>query len=79
MQNDAKLGMILGVGLVLGAAVLFFQRPETTALVTTGPTAVPSALPVATNSPEPTAHAVKPPPGPPRVQVKLTSQWQASP
>ncbi len=31
MPNDAKLGMVIGVGLVLAVAVLFFRRDDVTA------------------------------------------------
>ena len=30
MQNDAKFGLVVGVGLVIAVAALFFQRSPTT-------------------------------------------------
>jgi hypothetical protein len=50
MPTDAKCGLLVGVGVVLTVAVLFFQKEP--------PAAPPSPAPVAAHSP---AAAVKPP------------------
>src|SRR5438034_89884 len=56
MPNDAKLGLVLGVGLVVAIAVVFFRKEPAPAAAAPGP--APAA--VSPTGPEPPA-----PPGPP--------------
>ncbi len=57
MPNDAKLGLVIGVGLVIAVAVVFFRRDE----VTAQPSADPAGAATAVN-PTPAAAAPQPPP-----------------
>ena len=70
MPNDAKLGMILGVGLVLGAAVLFFQREEPIHAANNTTTQVPPMMSNAATSITP----VIPSAVPHRVDVRIASR-----
>jgi hypothetical protein len=46
MPNDAKLGLVVGVGVVIAVAVLFFRQEQpATAKPVAGKTAVVPALP----------------------------------
>jgi hypothetical protein len=73
MQNDAKLGLIVGVGVVLAVAVVFFRRDgdKTPPLAEgTAAAAVGAAKAVPSSSPSGASRSVK---------EKLTSQIESVP
>lgn len=69
MPNDAKLGLIAGVAIVLLIAALFFRKEDTPAQAAVPP-AAPSVMPAASpalpppSSPESSLPALPPPPTP---------------
>src|SRR5260370_34322505 len=60
MPNDAKLGLIVGVGVVLAVAVIFFRKDGDPApSVAGGTTTAGTAKPIPASSAPPTNHAVE--------------------
>jgi hypothetical protein len=62
MHNDAKFGLLVGLALVLGAAVLFFQKEPGPAANAAAPPAAPAA--VSSRPDLPSAAAMLPSPAP---------------
>jgi hypothetical protein len=59
MPNDAKLGLVVGVGVVLAIAVVFFRKENGDALPISGETAASVAAPSAAPPAAPAARPVK--------------------
>ncbi len=57
MQNDAKFGLVVGVGLVVACAALFFQRSPSS-----GQAAPPAQIASESQKHQPTAPAMLPAP-----------------
>lgn len=49
MPNDAKLGLVLGIGLVIAIGVVFYRKDPSVALVPSAPAAVTPAGPPGTS------------------------------
>jgi hypothetical protein len=72
MPNDAKFGLIVGLTLVLGAAILFFQKDQPNA-------SAPPAPAISTPAAAPSAAAMLPPPAPlPRPGVDRDAPGQTA-
>jgi nucleoid-associated protein YgaU len=59
MTNDVKLGLVIGVGLVIAVAVIFFRKDSNAAAVPDGAAAIPpGSAPPAPAPPQP-SHAAR--------------------
>jgi hypothetical protein len=66
MPNDGKLGLVLGVGLVIAVAVMFFHKDAATAHSAITENRVPMAKPADPSAPAPSASAAVPIPSVPQ-------------